>query len=143
MKNTKINKIELLLVRSVFTGHSTIGDLFLNGERICSTLERVWLDNQNNISCIPVGEYQVRLRTAKESATRNYLHLLVKDVPNRNYILFHIGNFVHQSQGCIIVGMSSAEDVVNNSKAAMDLLIKEILNLGGTNINLIIKKKVL
>ena len=138
MKNDKIN---LLLIRDTFTEESTIGELFINGERICDTLENPWLDNQRTISCIPEGEYSVRLRTARESATRDYLHLLVQDVPNRKWILVHIGNHPSQTQGCILVGNGREHNAVNNSRLAMDLLIKEILNLGGTNINLIIKKK--
>ena len=138
MKNDKIN---LLLIRDTFTEESTIGELFINGERICDTLENPYLDNQRTISCIPEGEYSVRLRTARESATRDYLHLLVQDVPNRKWILVHIGNYPSQTQGCILVGNGREHNAVNNSRLAMDLLIKEILNLGGTNINLIIKKK--
>ena len=140
MKNDKIN---LLLIRDTFTEESTIGELFINGERICDTLENPYLDNQRNISCIPEGEYPVRIRLPRESATRDYMHLLVKDVKDRDYILFHIGNTAKDTSGCILVGLGSQQDVVNNSRLAMDLLIKEILNLGGTNINLIIKKKVL
>ena len=138
MKNDKIN---LLLIRNTFTKESTIGELFINGERICDTLENPWLDNQRTISCIPEGEYSVRLRTARESATRDYLHLLIQDVPNRDFILVHRGNFPSQTKGCVLVGLGTQQNVVNNSRLAMDLLIKEILNLGGTNINLIIKKK--
>jgi len=133
--------INLLLIRDMFTANSTIGELFINGERFCDTLENPWLDNQRNISCIPEGEYPVRLRLPRESATRDYLHLLVQDVPNRDYILFHRGNFPKDTSGCILVGQGTQQDVVNNSALAMDLLIKEILNLGGTNINLIIKNK--
>jgi hypothetical protein len=138
LKNDKIN---LLLIRDTFTKESTIGELFINGERICDTLENPWLDNQRTISCIPEGEYPVRLRTARESATRDYLHLLIQDVPNRDFILVHRGNFPSQTQGCLLVGLGTEQNVVNNSRLAMDLLIKEILNLGGENINLIIKKK--
>ena len=133
--------INLLLIRDMFTANSTIGELFINGELFCDTLENPWLDNQRNISCIPEGEYPVRLRLPRESATRDYLHLLVQDVPNRDYILFHRGNFPKDTSGCILVGQGTQQDVVNNSALAMDLLIKEILNLGGTNINLIIKNK--
>ena len=133
--------INLLLIRDTFTENSTIGELFINGERFCDTLENPWLDNQRNISCIPEGEYPVRLRLARESATREYLHLLVQDVPNRDYILFHRGNFPKDTSGCILVGQGTQQDVVNNSTLAMDLVMKEILNLGGTNINLIIKNK--
>ena len=141
MKNIKTDKIELLLVRDTFSENSTLGELFLNGVRICDTLENPWLDNIRNISCIPEGEYDVRLRYPRESGTRDYLHLLVKGVPDRTYILFHIGNRPSDTSGCILVGLSSSQDFVNNSKDAMDLLMKEIINLGGTNINLIIKKK--
>ena len=138
MKNNKIN---LVLEREIFTDKSVIGTLYLNGIRICDTLENPWIDNARNISCIPEGKYDVRLRLARESGTRDYLHLLVKAVPDRTYILVHIGNKPSETQGCVLVGMSSEQDVVYNSKLAMDLLMKEIINLGGTNINLIIKKK--
>jgi hypothetical protein len=53
----------------------------------------------------------------------------------------HIGNKSSDSRGCVLVGLGSKQDFVSNSRLAMDLLIKEILNLGGENINLIIKNK--
>ena len=134
-------KINLLIIRDTFSEESTMGELFLNGERMCDTLENPWKDNQRNISCIPEGEYKVRLRVARESASRNYLHLLVQDVPNRKWILFHRGNTAKDTSGCILVGFASKQGFVSNSTFAMDLLMKEILNLGGENINLIIKNK--
>tara|TARA_R100001224_G_scaffold3632_3_gene2186 strand:+ start:1777 stop:2169 length:393 start_codon:yes stop_codon:yes gene_type:complete len=130
-----------LLIRDVFTEKSTLGELFLNGERMCDTLELPYKDNQRSVSCIPSGSYKVRLRYPRESATRNYLHLLVQDVKDRSYILFHRGNTAKDTRGCILVGLGSQQDVVHNSTLAMDLLIKEIINLGGENINLIIKDK--
>tara|TARA_R110001583_G_scaffold45737_1_gene143755 strand:+ start:1439 stop:1858 length:420 start_codon:yes stop_codon:yes gene_type:complete len=138
---TKKKLINLLLIRDTFSEKSTIGELFLNGERICDTLENPWLDNQRNISCIPEGEYKVRLRLPRESATREYIHLLIKDVPNRDFILVHRGNYPSQTQGCVLVGLSSEQDVVHNSTLAMDLLIKELIHLGAVNINLIIKNR--
>ena len=138
---SNLNQINLLLIRDTFSEQSTIGELFLNGERMCDTLENPWKDNQRNISCIPEGEYKVRLRLARESATRDYLHLLVQDVPDRDWILFHRGNSAKDTSGCILVGLGSQQDFVQNSTLAMDLLMKEIINLGGTNINLIIKNK--
>ena len=131
--------INLLLIREVFTEESTAGTLYLNGERVADTLENPYLDNQRNISSIPSGNYKVRLRLARESATRDYLHLLVQEVKDRSYILFHIGNTAKDTRGCILVGLSREQNRVNNSKLAMDLLIKEILILGGENIELTIK----
>ena len=135
------SQINLLILRDTFTENSTIGELFLNGEPMCDTLENPYINNERNISCIPEGEYKVRLRLARESATRDYLHLLVQDVPNRDWILFHRGNSAKDTSGCILVGLGSQQDFVQNSTLAMDLLMKEIINLGGTNINLIIKNR--
>ena len=138
---SSLASINLLIRRVTFTEESTVGELFLNGERMCDTLENPYINNERNISCIPEGEYKVRLRLARESATRDYLHLLVKDVPNRDWILFHRGNSAKDTSGCILVGFSSKQDYVKNSTFAMDLLMKEIINLGGENINLIIKNR--
>ena len=41
----------------------------------------------------------------------------------------------------LVLGQGTQQDIVYNSTLAMDLLIKEIINLGGKNINLIIKNK--
>ena len=133
--------INLLLIRDTFSKKSTIGELFLNGERICDTLENSWQDNQRNVSCIPEGVYPVRLRLPRESASRDYLHLLVQEVPNRDWILFHRGNTAKDTSGCILVGLGTQQNIVSNSTLAMDLLIKEVIHLGGENINLIIKNK--
>tara|TARA_R110000851_G_scaffold5505_3_gene22748 strand:+ start:89 stop:508 length:420 start_codon:yes stop_codon:yes gene_type:complete len=138
---TKKKLINLLLIRDTFTKNSVIGELFLNGERMCDTLENPWKDNQRNISCIPEGNYKVRLRLPRESASRDYIHLLLEDVENRSYILFHRGNTAKDTRGCILVGLGSEQDIVHNSTLAMDLLIKEVIHLGAENINLIIKNK--
>ena len=138
---SKSQNINLLLIRDTFTDESTIGELFLNGERMCDTLELPYRDNKRSISCIPAGQYDVRLRLARESATRDYLHLLVKDVKDRSHILVHRGNKPSHTKGCILVGLTSKQDFVGNSTLALDILLKEIINLGGTNIKLIIKNK--
>ena len=140
-KNTEVKGVNLLILRDTFSEVSTIGRLFLNGEWLCDTLELPYKDNQRSISSIPAGQYKVRLRTARESATRDYLHLLIQDVPNRDFVLVHIGNKSSDSRGCVLVGIGTKQDYVENSRLAMELLMKEILNLGGTNINLIIKNK--
>jgi hypothetical protein len=140
-KSTEVKGINLLILRDTFTEVSTIGNLYLDGEWLCDTLENPYKDNQRNISCIPEGQYKVRLRLPRESATRDYIHLLVKDVKDRDYILFHIGNSAKDTRGCVLVGIGTEQDLVKNSRLAMELLMKEIINLGGTNINLIIKNK--
>ena len=133
--------VNLLIIRDTFTEKSTIGKLYINGKLFCDTLELPYRDNQRSISSIPDGEYKVNLRPARQSATRDYLHLIVEDVPNRSYILFHRGNKPSHTRGCILVGQTRQQDFVGNSTLAMDLLMKEIINLGGENIKLIIKNR--
>ena len=140
-KHIEVKGVNLLIIRETFTEVSTIGNLYLDGEWLCDTLENPYLDNQRNISCIPAGQYKVRIRYPRESATRDYIHLLVKDVKDRDYILFHIGNSAKDTRGCVLVGIGTEQDFVKNSRLAMELLMKEIINLGATNINLIIKNK--
>jgi hypothetical protein len=134
-------QIDLLLIRDTFSENSILGELFVNGERMCDTLELPFKDNQPRISCIPAGQYPVRIRVARESASRDYVHLLVQDVKDRSYILFHRGNTAKDTRGCILVGQSRQQDFVGNSTLAMDLLMKHIIHLGGENINLIIKNR--
>ena len=140
-KPTEGKGVNLLIIRDTFTKESTIGKLYINGESFCDTLENPYINNERNISCIPEGKYKVRLRLARESATRDYLHLLVQDVPDRDWILFHRGNTAKDTSGCILVGNGRKQDTVNNSRLAMDLVMQEIIYLGGENINLIIKNK--
>jgi hypothetical protein len=71
---------------------------------VFKTLELPWRDNQRRISCIPQGTYSCRKRKAAESGSFNYDHVLIQNVPNRSYILFHRVNYVEQLLGCVGVG---------------------------------------
>jgi len=145
-KNTegRVGNANLLLVRDTFSDKSVLGKLYCNSEFIAHTLELAWRDNEKSVSCIPSGEYKCRVRLARESATRGYVHLLVEDVPNRSYILFHRGNSPSDSRGCILTGTHRAQspDKILESKVAHAYLMDYILgNQLSKNINLIIKNR--
>ena len=121
-----------------------MGKLYLNGHHVCETLERPFMDNKRNVSCIPKGVYDVRFRYRNESASRDYVHLIVKEVPNRSFILFHYGNKVSDSQGCIMTGMgrNQENETISNSRKAHHKLMDELIEIGQTdNIELVIKNK--
>ncbi len=66
------------------------------------TLERRWLNNKPDESCIPVGEYLCkRYSSPKYSNTFE-----VTGVTGRTGILLHKGNLLGDSHGCIILGES-------------------------------------
>ena len=65
------------------------------------SLERGWRDNQVNVSCIPVGEYEL----VYEYSSRFKKNLWeIKNVPFRTECKFHSSNYWHQLNGCIALG---------------------------------------
>ena len=80
----------------------TYGVLINEGVPFALTLERPWLDNMPNVSCIIPGTYQcIRHISPRFGET-----FWVQDVPGRSEILFHKGNVSTDSHGCILVGES-------------------------------------
>lgn len=103
------------VIRKIFTENSTIGELFINGELYCYTLELPWKDNQRGISCIPEGTYKVTIDWSNSKKT--WLpHVL--DVPDRDGVRIHTGNTPEDIEGCILVGQSKGIDTVSNSRKA-------------------------
>jgi len=66
------------------------------------SLERGWNDNQNNISCIPAGNYPVRLEWSDKFQKKLWE---IKDVPNRSECKFHAANYWYQLNGCVALGL--------------------------------------
>lgn len=90
---------ELTLVRLRENEWGTQGVLLDEVKPLCTTLERPWLNNQTNVSCIPAGEYYpVRGVFPKHGETFEI------PVSGRVAILIHKGNLVTDSNGCILVG---------------------------------------
>ena len=102
----------------------TLGRLVLfEGSKIILqlyTLELPDLGNQQNISCIPEGEYEVhRIYSPKFGKCFH-----IQDVPGRSEILIHKGNYNKDTHGCILVGMGHADinedgvmDVIESTRA--------------------------
>lgn len=80
--------------------HATKGRMFFNNGLIACTLEKPWRDNKNYISCIPEGTY----KCTKYSGTKFKNVWILHDVPGRETILIHNGNFITDTIGCVLVG---------------------------------------
>lgn len=96
-------------------GLETFGELLIEGEHFCFTLERPWLNDQPDVSCIPVGSYEVRMSWSP-SWERMMPHL--QNVPGRSEIMIHPLNFVRQTKGCIGLGESISGDMLQMSRNA-------------------------
>ena len=131
-------KANLLLIRDTFTEKSVIGKLYLNSEFYGHTLELAWKDNQKRISCIPKGVYEVKKRHTQKSKYK-YEHLHILDVPDRELILMHIGNYPKNSKGCILLGNTRALNFVGESRKAFYKLMYDLGSF--EEIELVIKNR--
>lgn len=97
-------QLKALLKRFDYSDKQTLGSLVIYNEMdvifSCYTLELPDLKNARQISCIPKGVYNVVPRYSKKF--KNHFHIL--NVPNRSYILIHVGNYHTQIKGCVLVG---------------------------------------
>ena len=107
--------MKLELKRFSHSAKATMGDLFVDGKWECYTLERPWLNNEKQRSCIPAGTYKIGLHDSPHFK-RILPHIL--DVPSRDFILIHPANYPSELQGCIAPGMIKGDDCVFKSKPA-------------------------
>lgn len=89
----------LTLERFAYTPMGTFGKIVVDGA-VLYTVERPWLNNAPSVSCIPEGTYKCKPRRYFRGG---YDAAEVTGVPNRSYILFHKGNTMMDSAGCILV----------------------------------------
>lgn len=95
-------KLITLLRIAEFPAYGTFGVLMDEGLPICTTIERVWKNNQRGVSCIPEGEFDCKRGWYNRG---NYATFEIKCLP-REQVKFHKGNLDESSHGCIILGES-------------------------------------
>lgn len=113
------------------TDNYTLGECYVNNCYLGKSLERGWQDNKSNISCVPEGEYPLKL----EYSNRFNKDLWeLKDVPNRSECKFHSANYWYQLEGCITLGNKVGDinndgypDVIN-SRDTMEIFSNRLSN---------------
>lgn len=99
MKQVVINRYKVTSNYSL--GHCYIVHTDGIVEYIGCSLERGWRDNQKNVSCVPEGEYDLKLEWSprfKKELWELY------GVPGRSETKFHVSNYWQQLEGCIALG---------------------------------------
>ena len=77
---------------------TTPGVFSVDDKAICYCIERPWLDNANDLSCIPTGTYALA-KTFSHHFNKDMWEVL--SVPGRAGIRIHTANKVSELQGCI------------------------------------------
>lgn len=117
------SKRKWVLIRSNY-GNCMKGMLFDSiGNFICNILELPWLSNIRSRSSIPNGTYNLKL--IQSARFKRYL-IEVDNVLNRDYILIHAGNYLTDTEGCLLCGDSfvTGQAVINHSIRALDRVMK-------------------
>jgi hypothetical protein len=147
------------LIRYGYTPEGTLGRMRL-GEFACHTLECPWLDEGGRAgkpfdSCIPDGLYRLGPYTRANGTPALVLinetlgvfeHLVDRLFDTDRYgALIHAGNWLKDTQGCILVGDRRLIDVqrrqmVTNSKASLEFLLEAYAALPGGNHELLIRR---
>ena len=118
--------INAFLIRDVRSCRYTMGVFIIDGIKFY-TIEKPWLNNKRNKSCIPPGRYLCRfMRRSSSGKYKNCYHLI--NVRNRSGILLHNGNTVDHTKGCILLGKSrgflGGARAVLSSRSAMKKLVR-------------------
>jgi len=95
------------IFRMLRSDQGTLGKLYYSNFS-CYTLELPWRDNKRNVSCIPSGSYDVKIRLSPKFGKVYW----ITEVDNRSFILIHSGNFDKKKKkgfkthvnGCILLG---------------------------------------
>ena len=94
--------MERVTIKRVASLSSGTFGVLLNEEGIplIVTLENPWDDNKKFVSCIPAGTYLCKRRLSPKFGDTFH----VTKVPNRSHIVFHWGNRIKNTLGCILTG---------------------------------------
>lgn len=120
------------LTRYESTSNGTFGKLVV-GDHTYDTIERPWLDNKKEVSCIPPGLYTL---VSHKRPNGDNVYALVNEEkgithyqePNskRYLILIHIGNYLDDIIGCIAPGMHRSGNTVSQSRKAMEKIMNAL-----------------
>jgi hypothetical protein len=120
--------MELTLKRLSFLSRATEGELYIDGQPECFTLEDRYRDGIKiyGQTCIPNGRYGVTI--SYSSRFKRRMPLLV-GVPGFDGIRIHTGNKPEDTEGCILVGQdrtSLTDAWIGRSVPAYDALFTKI-----------------
>ena len=114
--------MRLTLTRTQQYPRATVGELAIDGQFECFTLEDVVRPDNIKVpgaTAIPTGDYSVQITLSPRFGVR--MPLLI-GVPGFVGVRIHPGNTDADTQGCILVGQVEQDGVLYRSRLAYDRL---------------------
>ncbi|MFA5234172.1 MAG: DUF5675 family protein [Sulfurimonas sp.] len=107
--------MNILLKRNFHKELYTIGAFSIGNEYICDSLELP--------KPIQAGTYEIELRFSPTfKQTMPYL----KNVPQQHDIMIHIGNSIHDTKGCLLVGKNTIKGRLTESTKYFNIIFEKI-----------------
>jgi hypothetical protein len=126
--------MEILIDRKYKKKNYTIGNVYINGEYFCDSLEDTdrGLRDDMDVSelrdmkvdertAIPTGRYEIKITYSNRFGK---MMPLVCDVKAFDGIRIHSGNTHEDTEGCILIGKNRAVSIVLDSRKTMHTFMK-------------------
>lgn len=121
--------MELTLQRITKDKNYTLGELSVDGEKFCHTLEPTWRKPEARKipgkTAIPEGRYPIVITLSPKF--KQWLPLLLH-VPGFTGIRIHAGNTAKDTKGCILVGENTGKGVLSDSRLWVERLKRRIVD---------------
>jgi hypothetical protein len=132
--------MNLTLIRHAYLHECTLGRLYAGDLRL-ATLEEPWRPNphgpggQPRTSCVPDGQYELRPHISQRYSAGVWalvnpalgVWYQPDEIPpgqkwGRSAVLIHAGNTTADTEGCVLVGLAHATNMVTSSRVALEQL---------------------
>ena len=118
--------MEITLKRTKLDPDFTLGELSIDGEHFCYTVEDCVRDVKiKGQTAIAYGRYKIIVNMSNRF--KRLMPLLI-DVPQFEGVRIHTGNTALDSEGCIIIGIVQTANGVGMSRVAYQRLMAKLEN---------------
>lgn len=125
------------LTRDTVLTDCILGTIIADG-LVFYSMERPWLNNKQDVSCIPTGVYTCKYKAKSNNGKLSDIYE-IQNVPNRGGVLIHVGNVVTDSHGCILLGLG--RDIEHKKVVSSKLAMAQFIELMGEQFELLIEER--
>lgn len=112
------------VIRKEFSEFSTIGEMLIDDEKFCFTLEDAVRDEKiPGQTAIPYGSYDL---ITNYSNRFKRIMPLIQNVPGFEGVRIHSGNTDKDTEGCILVGYKKDKNYISQSKLAFTAFMQRL-----------------